>query len=192
MNCGSGVCTGYVKARSSCEPVNKALVASPGKTILFSPESPTDQKYSAAFTVTPGSAVLLEAYNLPVQQNIYVNRIVKSTAAFPVGDACDPCSLTGAYGVDGVIVFRERMTLGNGWKSWVLRREYDIPGLAGGTPSNAQSILQLMVVVPGTYELELEDVSMLGDLEVEYSVWPVNSMPDLPKEYFAGIVKAGV
>lgn len=172
------ISTGFVRpVGRGCVPANDLVIASPGKIILFSPETPQGTVYSPTFTVSSGLAVLLDAYNLPVDKHIYVNRIVKSTTAPAVGDTCDPCAMGTAFDPAGVIVFRERMTLGNP-DAWQL-----VKTAAGG-------VLQLLIVVPGTYELELEDTTMLGDMEVEYMAWSVETMPDLPSSYFAGIVGA--
>lgn len=171
MNCGMNISTGtYAKTtRNCCPPDKMPVVKTPGKAILFSPESPTDVKYSNSFTITMGMVALIDAYNMTEGSTIYVNRLVKSTTALPVGDNCDPCAMNSAYGTDGVVLFRERMRLGgNEWK------------LVEGTRP------QLFIPIPGIYELELEDVEMLGDLEVEIMQW--SAQVQYPDNYFAGIL----
>ena len=66
------------------------------------------------------------------------------------------------------------MTLGNDRRQWQLFK------------TSTFSILQMMIMIPGTYELELSDVSMLGDLEVEYMRWNLPVTPNMPFSYFAG------
>lgn len=176
MSCD--ISTGYyVNNTQSCVTDNRVIV-SPGKSILFSPETPQGTVFSPTFSVYPGSAILIDAYNMPLDQPIYVNRVVKSTTAPITGDPCDPCAMNGAYGTSGVITFRERMTLGGKPNAWRLIK----------TAEPATQTLQLLVAVPGTYELELSDTNMLGDLEVEYAEWLINATPCLPFNYFAGIV----
>ena len=164
--------TGYaVPSPSNCN--SDLVVASPGNHILFCPESPMDQKYSPSFTVTPGQVILIDAYNMPDSMPIYVNRIVLSSS--PECGACyrDPCK-TMRVESSGQIIFRERMTLGNDRRQWQLFK------------TSTFSILQMMIMIPGTYELELSDVSMLGDLEVEYMRWNLPVTPNMPFSYFAG------
>lgn len=176
MNCG-GITTGtYVAGKTVCPTDQSYVVKSPGKTILFSPESNYDEKYSAFFTVKPGYVVLIDGYNIPDNGVIYVNRLVVSTTSLPPGgNNCDPCAMMGAYGTNGIVVFRERMRLGstdsNGW------RLQNVDGV---------KVSQMMISVPGTYELELADVDMLGDMEVEMMEWQLALTSNLPASYFAG------
>lgn len=177
MSCGGNISTGYISSFGPCcGGASENLVASPGKNILFSPDTPQGTVFSPAFLVPAGTMVLLEAYNMPEQQPIYVNRIVKSTTAPKTVDPCSLCASVDLYRSKGVIVFRERMMLGNGSGVWQLFKD----GKMG-------SAVQLLVAIPGLYELELSDTHMLGDLEVEYSQWAASATPYLPRDYFAGI-----
>lgn len=175
MKCDSHISTGFVAGpRNSCVPNGNILAASPGRTILFSPETPLDTKFSDTFTVDPGRCVLIDTYNMPFDKAIYVNRVVKSTTRPISGDSCDPCAMAAAYGTRDVIVFRERMMLGS-----VNGEPWQLVKTEGGV-----AIVQMLIVVPGTYELELMDDNMLGDLEVEYMSFSMEQMPVLPSKYF--------
>ena len=176
MSCAK-ISTGAYVNTSTCDAQAGLVYKSPGKVILFSPESPYDVKYSPSFTVKAGSAVLIDAYNMPEDGYIYVNRLVKTTTPLPVGNNCDPCAMHAAYGTGGVVLFRERMRLGcTDELGWRLQKYTD-----------KATIAQMLVAVPGTYELELDDVSMIGDLEVELMEWSMELTPYLPREYFAGV-----
>lgn len=175
MKCGSNISTGFVTGpRNSCVSNGNILAAAPGRTILFSPETPLDTKFSDTFTVDPGRCVLIDTYNMPFDKAIYVNRVVKSTTRPISGDSCDPCAMAAAYGTKDVIVFRERMMLGS---------DYNEPWRLVKTEGGV-CILQMLIVIPGTYELELMDDNMLGDLEVEYMSFSMEQMPVLPSKYF--------
>lgn len=171
MNC-SNISTGsYTTPRPVCPPEqNTPLMKSPGKIIFFSPESPVDIKYSPSVTVEPGQALLITSYNWGNVNDarIYVNTIVKSTTPPRCGgNNCNPCDMAYAYGTDGVIVFRQRMLLGRYY--WFLSKQD----------------AQLLIALPGMYELEVSDMEMLGkDLEVEGIFMPAPH--NLPEEYFAG------
>ena len=182
MRCGSNIVTGaVVPGTGYAMPSNDYIVQSPGKVVLFSPETPQGTIFSRSIAVPAGTAVLIDAYNMPVNHHIWVNRIVKSTTAPFTGDPCDPCAMNAAYGTEGVVVFRERMTLAGGLNSWALIKHDD-------DRCDVNTVLQLLIVIPGMYELELEDTTMLGDMEVEYMTWPMTLIPYMPKEYFAGII----
>lgn len=170
MNCGNISTGSYTTPRPVCPPEqNTPLMKSPGKIIFFSPESPVDIKYSPSVTVEPGQALLITSYNWngPTAE-IYVNSIVKSTTPPRCGgNNCNPCDMAYAYGTDGVIVFRQRMLLGKYY--WAV------------TAQNSQ----LLIALPGMYELEVQSTEMLGrDLEVEGVFMPAPH--NLPEEYFAG------
>ena len=177
MQICSNVKTGYVRTAESCSPAGGVMVSTPGKIILFSPETAQGTIFSPSFSVMPGTMVLIDAYNMPEDYHIYLNRIIKSNYAPTVGDSCDPCAMDRAFGVDGKITFRERMTLGGSSEHWSLLKKNDV----------SQSRLQLLITIPGMYELELEDTTMLGNMEVEYMIWNNSLTPYLPKDYFAGI-----
>lgn len=178
MSCGCSIVTGYaVSPMSNCPPMEGRLLQSPGKNILFSPDTPQGTIFSPSITVTPGKCVLIDAYNMPKDQPIYVNRIVKSTSGPVQVDMCDPCAIKcAALGAPGTIMFRERMRMGCTGAPWqLLNSDQTVP------------VIQLLVAVPGTYELELSDTNMLGDMEVEYVGWDLSLTPYLPKDYFAGV-----
>lgn len=175
----SDIQTGYAVQSNPCAAVTGGvMVPTPGKNILFCPDTPHGTIFSPSFTVVPGQVVLIDAYNMPQDYHIFVNRIVKSNFGPMAGDNCDPCAFDHAFGSDGKITFRERMTLGGSNEHWSLIKRADV----------SQSRLQLMIAVPGIYELELEEADMLGTMEVEYLAWDAIILPYLPKEYFAGIM----
>lgn len=179
MKCGSKISTGYPINPMRCGPDDTALMAAPGKVVLFSPETRPGTIYSRSFTVNPGEAIIIDTYNMPDNGMIYVNRLVKSTTGPTTGDTCDPCAMDGAYGTDGRILFREKMTLGGQY--WGLGKHF--LGIV------QQPILQLIVMIPGTYELELSNTDMLGDMEVEYMVVPLASIMHMPAFYYPGNYK---
>lgn len=178
MNCGN-ISTGvYAAAATGCGADKSFVVKSPGKVILFSPESPYDDKYSPSFTVKAGVSVLIDAYNMPDDSRIFVNRLVKTTTPPTIGSNCDPCAMHGAYGTNGLVLFRERMRLGcTSEYGWCLQKYTD-----------ESTITQLLINIPGTYELELETVDMLGDLEVELMEWSNSATIALPSQYYAGLL----
>lgn len=174
MKCGSKISTGYPINPMRCGPDDTALMAAPGKVVLFSPETRHGTIYSRSFTVNPGEAVIIDAYNMPEHRNIFVNRLVKSTTGPMTGDTCDPCAMDGAYGTEGRILFRGKMALGG--QPW--RLYYDL--------SNSAMYTQMIIMIPGTYELELEETDMLGDMEVEYMTVPLASIMHMPLIYYPG------
>lgn len=178
-NCSNVSVGAYIPGRG-CSSIGGPLTATPGKSVLFSPESPQGYVYSPSFTIVPGQIVLIDAYNLTYDLPIYVNRVLISTTGAGTGDNCDPCAMGSAYGSAGVITFRERMSLGRDIRCWELVKY-------STEECEYQSKLQLMIAVPGTYELELSDASMLGDMQVEYQEWTAVLTPTLPPSYHAGI-----
>lgn len=180
--CGD-IQTGYSTLNNPCGPVTGGvMMPTPGKNILFGPDTPQGTIFSPSFTVVPGQVVLIDTYNMPQDYYIYVNRIVKSNFGPMTGENCDPCAFDRAFGSDGKITFRERMTLGGSNEHWSLIKRADV----------SQSRLQLMIAIPGIYELELENTNMLGNMEVEYFAWEATILPYLPKDYFAGIMNTVV
>ena len=164
---------------ASVTPQGTCLVASPGKSILFSPTTPAGTDRSAAFTITPGMGVLIDAYNMVPDLKIFLNRLVVTSECITAGNACDPNDFRKAGGSSPVVVFRERMTLGNNPAYWTLCKFSD---------EKKYSRLQMLVTVPGTYELELEDPTVqLGDLEVEYQSFKLSDVGHLPDNYYGGI-----
>ncbi len=173
----------HMHGRGPC----KHMVSAPGKQlVLFTQESPPDNVYSPTFTVVPGQSVLLEAYNLPEDGFIKVNRVVISTTCPTVGSPCDPNDMKYAYGTPGVIMFRAPMMLGG--RVWGLRA-YQSGSLDNNGVTATCDVMfpQLLINIPGTYELELSDTSLLGDLEVEGLVWDNALTPEVPQTYYAGV-----
>lgn len=174
MSCGN-ISTGYF--RDATRITNDSMpMSSPGRTVLFSPNSTFDTIYSPTFNVEPGLAVLIETYNMPDASPIYVNRLVRASFAPPNATPCPPCNMGAFPGPDGIIMFRERMTLGDGANWWRLFK----------SSTDNTSVLQLLIMVPGTYELELSSSDMLGDLQVEYITWNLSLTPHMPSVYYAG------
>lgn len=157
------------------------LITSPGNLILFDAYSSAEDKFSPFFSIQPGEAALIDAYNLDYDQYIYLNRLVVSSYAPTTGCNCDPRDMQGAYGQPGQITYIARMTLGGDDRAWALYN-----------PSSSQCEhrrrLQMLLAIPGKYNLELDDVSMLGSLRVEAQIWKLTQTPYLPNNYFAGIL----
>ena len=172
MNCN--IETGYDLQQGAVTDTSTCIEESPGRGILFSPKTPVGTIYSAPIWLDYGRAMLVEAYNMPADKHIFVNRVVLS-ANCPTdrsaGCNCDPLMMQQAYASPGVITFRARMKLGNSF-DWKLTAEKP----------------QLLIAVPGCYyEFELEDPDMLGDLEVEYKFIDATKLPNLPACYYAGV-----
>lgn len=170
------VVTGYTVTGNPV-PESSCVTVSPGKTILFSPETPQDTKFSAPFLVSAGDAVIIDAYNLVENEKIFVNRLVMSSYCRPRGNNCNADDMAGAYGRDGTISFEERMTMGNAPERWSLLNDSDNPRL------------QLLIAVPGLYRLEIEHPDIVladGLLEVEYLRFKTADM-SIPDCYHAGI-----
>lgn len=163
---------------ASVTPSGSCLVASPGKKILFSPQTPAGTDRSETFTVTPGFAILIDAYNMVEDYKIFLDRVIVTSECITAGNACAD-DMRKAAGSDPVIVFRERMTLGNNPAYWTLCKFSD--------PSKF-SRCQLLIAVPGTYQLELQDPAVqLGNLEVEYQQFKLADLGHIPANYFGGI-----
>ena len=156
---------------SSCPPADTPVIRTPGKTILFSPESAYDNYYSPSFTLTPGSVALIDGYNMPEEDQYYitVDRLVKSTKALPVGgNNCNPCDMKRAFGSGDITLFRETMSLGG--NEWRLTKKHP----------------QLLITIPGIYDLRLSSLDMIGDMEVELMMWEQPRV-HYPESYFAGL-----
>lgn len=175
MSCVN-VSTGYYRGGPSRVSNENAQLFTPGRVVLFSQESNLDSVYSPSFNVEAGQAAFVEAYNMPDANPIYVNRLVRASYAPPQASPCPPCNMDKFPGPDGIIVNRERMTLGDGEKWWQLFKD----------EASQTSVLQMLIVIPGTYELELSSVDMIGDLQVEYLTWNLSLTPHLPSVYYAG------
>lgn len=175
----SGVSTGYVPQGAPCKQDDGTGQIVPDITVLFSPDSPPDSVTSVkSIPVMAGQAVLIEAYNMPDDMPIYVNRIIKASYPPYTGVTCPPCAMPYVQGPDGYTVFKERMTLGSE-NCWTL--------IKSNSESECASRLQLIITVPGLYELELSSVEMLGSLQVQYIRWELGLTPNMPSLYYAGV-----
>lgn len=176
MNCN--ITTGYVPG-ASVTPSGTCLVPSPGKVILFSPQTIAGTDRSATFTVLPGTGVLIDAYNMVPDLSIFVNRVVVTAECITTGCACGGLDMKVAAGSTPEIVYRNRMNIGNSASYWTLVSFSD---------EQKKSRNQLLITLPGTYELELEDAAQqLGDMEVEYQSFKLSDVGHLPDSYYGGI-----
>ena len=174
---GCNIVTG-IALSPSVSPKGTCLVASPGKRVLFSPTTPAGTDRSEPITITPGNAILIDAYNMKVDLHIYIDRVVVTSECITQGNACAD-DMKSAGQASPVIVFRERLTVGNNPDNWTLCKYSD---------SEKVSRCQLLLAIPGTYQLELESPDeQLGDLEVEYQMFKLSDLGMLPKNYFGGI-----
>jgi len=171
-----GINTGGWFGGDPCGPAPEQRIQNtPGKEILFSPNTPPGTIYSHVFTVGPGQVVLIDAYNMPDFSWVRVNRVaVSNYAPIVIDGPCPPCNML-KRDPDGQITFEAPMTLGCE-PCWRLFRNSDI-----------DQQLQLMFMVPGMYRLELKDTDMLGDLEVEMQRWVMANTPSIPHNYNAGL-----
>lgn len=174
MSCN--VTTGYSLSASASASSGTCLVATPGKVILFSPETLAGTDRSIPFTITPGNAALIDAYNLTADYHVYLNKAIYTSTCKVQGCACDPKSISGIS--TPVRMYGERMTLGGNPENWSLIKYSD---------ESKVSRLQLLIAIPGTFELELEDPdAQLGNMEIEMQVFPIKEL-HLPDNYFGGI-----
>lgn len=99
MNCN--IETGYDLQQGAVTDTSTCIEESPGRGILFSPKTPVGTIYSAPIWLDNGRAMLVEAYNMPADKHIFVNRVVLS-ASCPTdrsaGCNCDPLMMQQAYG----------------------------------------------------------------------------------------------
>lgn len=175
------IITGYTVGGKTSTKDGDCVHVSPGKTVLISPETPQGTQYTRTITVAPGEAVLIEAFNLVEDYHLYVNRVIRSSECAKMGCACDPQDLANTYGAEGSISFRTRMTLGNSPELWSLIKYSD---------ATKDSRLQLMITVPGMYELELEepDTQLAQGLTwVDYQRFRLEQVGTLPFAYQAGV-----
>jgi len=175
---GCDIDTGYSLSAPST-PSSVCIVKSPGKNILFSPETLPGTDRSTYFTVEPGSAVLIDAYNLEYDKHIYLNRLVLSSNCKVPGNACNPHDIANPVG-SYIRLYGERMTLGGTAEKWSI--------IKYNSESTKESQLQLLIAIPGTYELELEDpaTQLNGTMEVEYMKFDLRNL-HLADLYFGGI-----
>lgn len=156
------------------------LLPAHGRVYFFDSLSRTDMALSHPVQVSAGQVLLISAYEMPYDMPIWINRLVQANAAPICGDNCQPGVLENAGGPMAQVVRRERMTLGVGQNGWVFNRSSTKPNC---------SVLQLIVAVPGWYELEVSDLSMLADgtLIVEGEFWNYNLTQGIPTVYYAGV-----
>lgn len=180
MECN--ISTGYVSGPLPPQPHDPCVVKSPGKQILFDMDSSLGMAESPYFSVEPGNAVLIDTYNMVEDLHIYTERLVITSQCQRVAPACDPFNLVHAVGITSELAAHERMSIGGDAERWSLIKYSD---------EAKESRLQMLVALPGTYRLVLEDPSAqlapITDLRVEYMKFDMAKMPYLPAAYFAGV-----
>lgn len=206
------ITTGLTLGATTISSTSTCLVNSPGKVILFSPTTLSGTDRSATFTVTPGMAVLIDAYNMVEDLAIYVNRVVVTSECITSSSACG-CNPKLSQATAPTIVFRERMTIGEYPDDWKLIKyssdtaevtttDTKVVATTVDETTTTQTIvttdtktveqksrLQLLITLPGTYELELEDTTQqLGSLEVEYQAFKISDVGHLPDAYYGGVI----
>jgi len=137
---------------------------------IFTPETPLDCDLSYVIEVQPGRTISIDAWNIPENRAIYINRVVVGSFQ-PL-----TCSNTNRYammffrGKSGQVIFTKRMDLGS-QDYWKITSDRS----------------QIIWAVPGMYQLELESTDMLGQvMQVEYSMW--ETMLSMPSRYWGGIL----
>lgn len=134
--------------------------------ILFDDKSTSN--LSSVFVVPSNTAFLIVAYDIPADVNAVVNMVSISTMAMP--HACDsPCCID--IDMTTPILYRIPMTLGG--KVWRV----------------SEANRQLLLVLPGFYQLELSQSESLSAATIE-GIPLRNVATVLPFQYAAGI--AGV
>lgn len=180
MSCN--IITGYTVGQDTRSGDDAACVnVSPGKVALITPETPQGTRYTRTFTVPAGDAVLIEAFNLVPEYHVYVNRVVRSSECARSGCACDANDLQSTYKAESSVAFRSRMTLGNNSGRWSL---IDFTDVTHGPR------LQLLITIPGMYELELEDPDAQlaqGLTWIDYQTFRLDQVGFMPSAYQAGI-----
>lgn len=178
MSCN--VSTGYSLNPVPPAPASNCITSAPGKLVLFAPDTLSGTVYSPSFTVLPGYAVLIDAYNMVDGFHIYVNRLSITAPCPTTGSSCDPAAMANPYGGSSIIAGQSRMTLGNDADGWALYKS--------SNETDKASKLQLLITIPGTYNLELEDtVSQLGMMEVDAQIFSLKGMDCIPAVYHAGV-----
>lgn len=178
MSCN--VSTGYALNPVPPAPRSGCVTTAPGKLVLFAPDTLTGTVYSPNFTVLPGSAIIIDAYNMVEGFHIYLNRLSITAPCPTTGSSCDPVAMANAFGGPSIIAGQSRMTLGNNPEGWSLYKSAD--------ETTTLSRLQMLITIPGTYNLELEDTaSQLGMMEVDAQTFSLNGMGCIPAVYHAGV-----
>ena len=149
-----GIRTGYETGMGQGPPAGYNPQPAVTANVLFSPDSPLGERFSARLNILPGMAYLVSAYNLPADRKIFLNQI--STGTLPGREKAE--GWTPNRGQD---FFMQRFLLG-GADRWTLSERQP----------------QILLLVPGRYRFELEDEDMLGeDLQVEFYAWELAKTP---------------
>lgn len=157
----------------------------PGRTILFSPDTIPGTETSPAFTIPAGKVGFIETYGLELapDYHIYLERLVIQPMCPTQVNACGNDVVNMPKG-RSYTSFWGPMTLGNDPEMWSLIKY-------SGTTESSKTYhdrLQLLVAIPGTYRLRLEStVQQLGSLEVEFSTLNVDDLKGIPSVYYAGV-----
>lgn len=136
--------------------------------VLFSSMPPFDNAKSELIHINFGQLLIVDAYQMPADKKIFLNRLiignrgVRPTLQKPGIDR-DPAALN----LSGTLMFWKRMDL-NGADQWELSATKNM----------------LFLTIPGVYQFELEDSSMVDDIYVEFFQHTVND--PIPKELWAG------
>jgi hypothetical protein len=160
--------------------------ATPGRVILFSPDTIPGIETSPAFTIPNGQVGLIESYGLELapDYHIYLERLVVQPMCREPVPACGADSIAETTKDRSVTSFWGPMTLGNDPEMWSMIK-YSETNEAGKTYHDR---LQLLIAIPGTYRLRLEStVDQLGSLEVELSTIKVADLQGIPQSYYAGV-----
>jgi hypothetical protein len=139
--------------------------------ILFAPGSEFSNAVSHVFSVDAGQVIVIDAYNFPEGLTIQLNRVLQAGPGIPTGASCPPC---GQPDLDGraTIQYEKPMDLGCGSEYWRL----------------TQTKTQMVIAVPGSYVLELNEQEFLStDLYVEYIKHTRAALGQLPEIYFGGV-----
>lgn len=136
--------------------------------VLFSSTPPFDSAKSEFIHVTYGTLLIVDAYQMPADKKIFLNRLVignRGIRPMPQkpGIDRDPDSLH----LSGTLMFWKRMDL-NGSEQWEMSATKNM----------------LFMTIPGVYQFELEDPSMVEDIYVEYFQHTVDD--PVSKELWAG------
>lgn len=178
MSCN--ISTGYALNPVPPAPAGNCVTSAPGKLVLFAPDTLAGTVYSPSFTVLPGNAILIDAYNMTEGFHIYVNRLSITAPCPTTGSSCDNAAMANPYGGPSIIAGQARMTLGNNPDGWTLYKSAD--------ETTTASRLQLLITIPGTYNLELEDTgSQLGMMEVDAQTFSLKGLDCIPAVYHAGV-----
>ena len=88
-----GIRTGYETGKG--QGPSAGFRPQPGVTanILFSPDSPAGERFSARVDILPGNAYLVSAYNLPSDRRVFLNQI--STGTLPGREKADQNATKG-------------------------------------------------------------------------------------------------